>query len=156
MSSKLIALMDETIAFIAQPNNTEQKSDDVEPDEYNQDIVNQLLELEIGTKQQILNAMDKVQNKNDIQEIAEYLMSINIDTQHIVNNNIQPNHQNDKINTLISMGYKMNSVKKALEISNNDTQIAAQYLIDGVININTYNYQTKNNKSTNATYKNQN
>eukprot|EP01084_Bolivina_argentea_P179794 310655_1 len=80
--------------------------------------------------------MDKVQNKNDIQEIAEYLMSTNVDTQHIVNNNIQPNHQNDKINTLISMGYKMNSVKKALEISNNDLQIAAQYLIDGLINVN--------------------
>ena len=41
--------------------------------EYNMDIVHQLVILGYGTKSQIMDAIDEVTNKNDINEIIEYL-----------------------------------------------------------------------------------
>ena len=38
-----------------------------------QDIVNQLLTFGIGTKHEILNAINNVINKNDINEIIDYI-----------------------------------------------------------------------------------
>ena len=42
---------------------------------YDQDIINQLIAFEIGTKIEIMDAMDNVINRNDINEITEYLVS---------------------------------------------------------------------------------
>ena len=36
---------------------------------YNNHIINQLIQLEIATKNEIMNAMDVVNNRNDIDEI---------------------------------------------------------------------------------------
>ena len=44
---------------------------------YDLDIINQLIQFEIGTKSQIMYAMDMVNNRNDINEIADYLASHN-------------------------------------------------------------------------------
>eukprot|EP01084_Bolivina_argentea_P076836 139306_1 len=124
-------------------NKSNEDGQKAEQQQYNENIINQLIELEIGSRSQIIQAMEMVNDKNNVEEIAEYLMTT-IDNKCNQNTNIQHNkttEHNDKVTLLMSMGYDINSVKKALEISNNDTQIAAQYLIDGVININTYNYE---------------
>ena len=42
-------------------------------DLYNIDIINELISFEIGTKSEIMNAMDNVINRNDINEIVEYI-----------------------------------------------------------------------------------
>ena len=47
---------------------------------YNTDIINQLIQFEIGTKMEIMNAMDNVKNRNDINEIVEYI-TLNKDKQ---------------------------------------------------------------------------
>ena len=47
----------------------------MEDDNYDNDLINQLLQLELGTKDQIINAMDNVVNSNDIDEITEYLIA---------------------------------------------------------------------------------
>eukprot|EP01084_Bolivina_argentea_P076835 139305_1 len=111
-------------------NTSKELNEDEEPSHpYNEDIINRLIELQIGSRSQIRQAMEMVNNKNNIEEIAEYLVSI--DNQSNQNTHKQQNKTteiDDKVTTLMSMGYDINSVKKALEISNNDTQIAAQYL----------------------------
>ena len=49
---------------------------------YNIDIINQLIELEISTKNKIINAMDMVNNRNDINEIVEYLIQSDQHVKH--------------------------------------------------------------------------
>ena len=63
-------------------NNDKQKQNQ---DNCNKDIINELIALELGTKSQIINAMNNVENKNDINQIAEYLIS---DTHENDNNNV--------------------------------------------------------------------
>ena len=40
---------------------------------YNTDIINQLIQFEIGSKIEIMDAMDNITNRNDINQIVEYL-----------------------------------------------------------------------------------
>ena len=40
-----------------------------------QDIIDQLLQFGIGTKEEIIEAIDKVINKHDINEIADYIVT---------------------------------------------------------------------------------
>ena len=40
-----------------------------------EEIINQLLQFGIGTKEEIINAMNNVINKHDINEIADYIIN---------------------------------------------------------------------------------
>ena len=51
---------------------------------YNKEIINQLIQFEIGTKIEIMNAMDNVKNRNDINQIVEYLTNSQDKQQHPV------------------------------------------------------------------------
>ena len=44
---------------------------------YNEDIISQLIKFNIGTREEIIAAMKVVVNKNDINEIANFVMNNN-------------------------------------------------------------------------------
>ena len=54
-----------------------QKKTKPDKEKYDINIVNQLLAFEMGTKSEIMYAMDMVNNRNDINEIIDYLISHN-------------------------------------------------------------------------------
>ena len=115
---------------------------------YNNDIINQLIEFEIGTKEEIINAMNMVTNHNDINEIVDYITSKNnivVDNKDTHDDDDENDNKlneekdeniSDSLQILMSMGYDINCAKLALEISENNIEIAVQYLIDGLLNIN--------------------
>eukprot|EP01084_Bolivina_argentea_P295980 509705_1 len=88
-----ITRMNEAIDVIFASNFGEDKADNTESDNIDTDIlINQLIDLEIGTKSEILNAMDMVEDKTNIEEIAEYLIHKNN------TNDINPINTNSKHN----------------------------------------------------------
>ena len=44
-------------------------------EKYNEEIISTLITFGIGTREDIINAMNNVVNKNDINEISEYIMN---------------------------------------------------------------------------------
>ena len=42
---------------------------------YNEDIINQLIVLGVGTRDEIINAINNVINKNDINSILDYILN---------------------------------------------------------------------------------
>ena len=56
--------------------------------DYNKDIISQLIKFNIGTREEIIAAMNSVVNKNDINEIANFVMNNNEKKQiNLINNN---------------------------------------------------------------------
>ena len=82
---------------------------------YDMDIINQLIEFEMGTKSQIINAMNNVVDKNDINQIVEYLKSKHkndIKEEEIINIQNDDNNNNDEvIAQLLSIGFDLNIIK---------------------------------------------
>eukprot|EP01084_Bolivina_argentea_P012240 22941_1 len=43
---------------------------------YDMDIINQLIQFDMGTESEIMNAMDAVNDRNDVNQIIEYLKNV--------------------------------------------------------------------------------
>ena len=96
--------------------------------EYDIYLINKFIEFEIDTKKKVINTMNKVKNKNDINRIVECMTSTNNDYDN--KNDNKSNKEKDKnisysIQKLTSMRYDVNSVKIAVQISDNNIEIAA-------------------------------
>eukprot|EP01084_Bolivina_argentea_P314644 544988_1 len=74
MNKSIVENKQETKPFAVSKQITNiSKSTNIPNNEYNEDIIDQLLVLGVGNKQQIKTAMDNVINRNDINEITDYL-----------------------------------------------------------------------------------
>ena len=55
------------------------EKEEISTQKYDSNVINKLMTLQLGTKSQIIHAMDMVSNRNDVNEIADYLVSHNND-----------------------------------------------------------------------------
>lgn len=80
--------------------------------QYNQDMIDQLIKLNVGNRNEIILAIDNVINKNDINEVREYV----------------DKYQKATLG-LLEMGFDDKQIEKALIATNNDFHQAAAIIL---------------------------
>eukprot|EP01084_Bolivina_argentea_P180617 312059_1 len=111
------------------------------------DIQNQLQQFGYEI-QDIITAMTKVSNKNDVNQIIDQIEQAQheIGQQSIVNQVL-----NNNIQSLMALGFEKNTCIKALQLSNNNVELASQYLVESdfmlTLNNSPYQQQSHNDKN---------
>eukprot|EP01084_Bolivina_argentea_P297665 512864_1 len=64
---------------------------------YNEDIIEQLITLNVATREEIVNAIDNVINKNDINEITDYIDASQQQQINALNNEIKEEKEEEPL-----------------------------------------------------------